>query len=186
MLFGLGTQSIYTSLIVTEVDVLAFWLLERSVLGFSPDTDVYIGTEPQRLMQFDWQNQDFLRKNQKWSSFIADNPSWKARFDQHTGLPFRAWGGGIRIDTSSREQIERSLRSLVSGYDVFGVKNSSLLFTTINHSEDRDIWYVHADQMVGLSRLTHNDMSGEVLSAVPLWRSGLEFRISKGNLRFGG
>ena len=162
--------------------MLAFWLLQRSVLGFVPDANVYIGIEPQRLMQFDWQNQAFLREGQRWSTFNNDHPSWQARFDQHTGLPFRAWGGGIRMDTSSPENLERSIRSLVARYDVFGVKNSALEFTKINHAEERDLWYVHAEQMVGLSRPVHNDMTDEVLSAVPMWRSGLEFRISQGHL----
>ena len=58
-----------------------FWGLSAS--AFSPDSDNFIGIEPRRIYQFNASIQDGFRQSNIWTEFLQQNPSWKARFDQH-------------------------------------------------------------------------------------------------------
>ena len=69
--------------------------------AFVPSQDFYIGIEPQRIYRYHIEQQHKFRNNSDWQGFVSgtDGFDWKARFDEFTGLPYKAWGGGIDLGT---------------------------------------------------------------------------------------
>ena len=79
-----------------------------------------------RIQYFDSVFQSQLRQQEFWQMFKKENPSWNARFDQQTRLPYRAWGKGISFDVSDPYILEQELRKWIDAQEVFGLKSSSL------------------------------------------------------------
>ncbi len=78
-----------------------------------------LGQAPQRLMRFHPGKQAQLARMPAWERFRAtDGAGWQARFDQRTGLPYRAWGRGIDLGLDGSEgsaELEARLRQDLPG-----------------------------------------------------------------------
>ena len=157
-------------------------LLSSLAFAFQPSNTSFIGKEPNRLQHFDPGIQHQLRQQESWQAFLKENPTWQARFDQKTFLPYRAWGKGIAFDVSAADTLEAELREWIDGQDVFGVKSSSLRIRDIAHDETNRRWYVHFDQVQKLSQPVYNAQSEEIIHEVTFWRSGVDARIFQDKL----
>lgn len=154
-------------------------LLSSLAFAFQPSNTTWIGKEPNRIQYFDAGIQHQLQQQDFWREFEKQNPSWKARFDQQTRLPYRAWGKGISFDISAPQTLEKELRKWIDGQDVFGVKSSSLRIKDLAQNEKTGRWYIHFDQVKQLSQPVYNAQKDEVIQEVMFWRSGVDFRLQE-------
>ena len=154
-------------------------LLSSLAFAFQPSQTTWIGIEPNRIQYFDATVQHNVRKQSNWQNFLQKNPSWNARFDQRTQLPYRAWGKGIAFDVSSSQALETELREWIDGQELFGVKSSSLRVKDLAQDSRSGRWYVHFDQVQTLSEPVYNEQRDEVVREVVLWRSGVDFRLQE-------
>lgn len=165
--------------------VLSLWI--SSALAFSPDTDVHIGIEPRRIMRFHSAKQHQLRKNPFWTSFLSgEGVGWKARFDEQTGRPYRAWGPPLSMGdvSDSSAAIQSSREFLARNWQLTGVKLSMFDQGVASYNPDLDAFYVHFDQLVSLSGSAYNDLlsSPENVTTARVWRSGVDLRLRSQNL----
>lgn len=153
--------------------------LSSLAFAFQPSSTTWIGKEPNRIQHFDAGTQNRLRKQKFWQEFVKNNPTWKARFDQKTHLPYRAWGKGIYFDISDAQLLEKDLRSWVDTQNVFGVKSSSLRVRDLVQDDRNGRWYVHFEQVHQLKQPVYNAQKNEVIREVKFWRSGVDFRLQQ-------
>ena len=77
--------------------------------SFAFRADSLQGQEPHRILSNRFNEQYLLAQADHWLEFLNENPSWKARFDSHSGLPLRAWGKGISMGSSHSPQLQEQL-----------------------------------------------------------------------------
>ena len=130
--------------------------------AFVPSDEFFVGIEPQRVYRYHVERQHQLRNHQNWQDFIAKAGSgWKARFDEKTGLPFRAWGAGISLSPLDSPAVAiQEVRSFLAEYPQFvGAKNIDMGTATYHASIDS--WYVHFEQKVSLVKPAIDDINDE-------------------------
>ena len=104
--------------------------------AFSPENAPYIGIEPVLRRNLTEHRQQQLREAAAWQAFLAAHPTWRARFDQFTERPYRAWGGGIEIDIVDDKPSLQMLEQFIRDWpQVFGVKLSSLRVRDAAHTQ---------------------------------------------------
>ena len=162
-------------------------LLTTTAFAFAPSSTTHIGVEPNRVVTFDTATQHRLRNQQYWSDFTQDYPTWKARFDQASGKPYRMWGAGISFDTSSEEALLSDLLPFLEMYNLTGLnstglKSSQLRLTKFGTDTEANRVYVQLQQQATLSEPVWNDISRTVHSVVPVWRRSVEARFHQSRL----
>jgi len=163
-------------------------------LAFQPSDHVHIGQEPTRVRRFHVERQYNLRNGAYWQNLTSgDFAGWNARFDEATGLPWKAWGPGIPLgpltDTAS---VDRAVRSLLQrNPSLAGVEASQLALGSVVHQADRNAWIVRYDQVLPGRALPSNpDVQGKaadfehfVSHGQPVvWRGTFEVGIQHGRL----
>ena len=163
-----------------------------AALALQPDATTYIGIEPARIQRTHVERQARLRRDAAWQGFVSgDGAGWRARFDEWTGLPHRAWGAGIDLGrVVDQDTLELALRRVMAeNPDVFGVDASELKVGSAGYVKSTDMWLVRFDQVVpaSLSAGDLGEVDGDVVvgarataGGVPVWRGSVEFRV-KGN-----
>jgi hypothetical protein len=127
---------------------------------------------PQRLLRFDPGHQARLAAQAGWQSFLAaEGQGWQARFDQRTGLPFRAWGRGIDLGLDGSEDeatVEARVRALLERHPgLLGVDPGDLVLGSAGYIERTDTWFLRLDQR-------HQGL--------PVYRGSVELRVRFGKL----
>lgn len=169
-----------------------------AAVAFQPDAHTHIGIEPQRIQRQHVERQAELRRGEAWQSFLAgEGEGWRARFDEWTGQPRRAWGPGIDLGRVVDEAtVEVAVRRLMAAHpEVFGVDASSLQLSAAGYVEATDMWLVRFDQVLpsSLDAGDLGEVDGELAEdvvvgarattgGVPVWRGGVELRIKQGKL----
>ena len=157
-------------------------ILTSTVLAFAPSTTTWIGVEPNRLVTFNSVTQDRLRGQRYWTQFISKYPTWKARFDESSGSPYRMWGAGIPFDTTSESAVLADLMPFLESYDLTGLKGSQLVSSAFGADPVADRVYVQLRQVEPLATPVWNDISREMHTAAPVWRRGVEARFHESKL----
>lgn len=155
--------------------------------AFMPSDEFFVGIEPQRVYRYHVERQHQLRNHPNWQDFIAKAGSgWKARFDEKTGLPFRAWGAGISLAPIDSSTVAiQEVRSFLAEYPQFiGAKNTDMGTATYHASIDS--WYVHFEQKVSLVKPAIDDINDDVISSAVVWRGGLDAYIKQNKLTMFG
>ncbi len=131
-----------------------------------------MGQAPQRVMRFHVGEQARLGKQIAWQQFQqGPGHGWKARFDQRTGLPYRAWGKGIDLDLGAAPTaalVESRVRGILRDHPgLLGMDVDELVLGRSGRVDRTDTWYLRLDQ--------HHD-------GVPVYRSSVELRVRFGKL----
>ena len=143
--------------------------------AFAPPDEVYVGTEPSRVIRAWPARQHAMKQSVAWQRFEqGDGSGWQVVFDEKAGSVHKAWGAGIELgELDSEQQVEAALLEVFARNPVLtGVAIDSLQLRSIGYVESADTWYVGFDRMV----TTEDGLP------VPLWRGGIEARIVQGNL----
>lgn len=132
-----------------------------------PDLDQ--GIEPARTWHYHAGTQVRLSHQPGWEEFATGEGSgWKARFDERTGTPHVAWGPGIPMGTTDRqEDVVAALRAFVQrNASAFGgVRDDELVVARAVYRDDA--WWIDFDRLV---------------DGVPLYRAGIKAVVKYGNL----
>ena len=165
-------------MVLTILSLIAFGV--QPVVAFEPsgmrpqDFGTLTGLEqgPQRVMRFHPGQQATLAKQQGWQQFRAtDGLGWQARFDQRTGLPYRAWGKGIDLGLvagTDAATVESRVRAVLANHPgLLGMDVDELVLGRAGRVERTDTWYLRLDQL-------HE--------GVPVYRSSVEVRVRFGKL----
>jgi MYXO-CTERM domain-containing protein len=180
--------------------------------ALAPSANDFIGIEPVRVLRFDEPAQSALRSGSAWSTFASgEGLGWTATFDEKTGTVHRAWGPGIRLNTSSADALLLSVRAFLDrNPDLLGeVDPADLVVRNVARSGKPDGWLVSLARVVrppgargpakGFDELeiapdVHpvrgrlpNDPPAATTwnthdGAVPVWRGTVELRVVHGNL----
>lgn len=166
-----------------------------AAIAFQPTEHTHIGVEPQRTYHTHMERQARLKRTPAWQDFSAAvDGTWEVRFDEWTGLPFRAWGAGIDLGpVDEASQVESALRDLIATHPgVFGVDNTSLSLGAAEYVPATDMWLVRFDQVLPVSvdevDLGEDGLGGvdglgfDTIDGVPVYRSALELRVKMGKL----
>ena len=127
---------------------------------------------PQRIMRFHQGKQASIAKRMAWRQFQDGvGQGWQARFDQRTGLPFRAWGRGIDLQLGSAPTaglVESRVREVLADHPgLLGVPVDELVLGRSGRVERTDTWYLRLDQ--------HHE-------GVPVYGGSVEVRVRFGKL----
>ncbi len=131
-----------------------------------------MGLAPQRVMRFHQGEQARISQQLAWQRF-QDGPGagWSARFDERTGLPYRAWGKGIDLQlgaTPTAATVEDRVRAVLADHPgLLGMDIDQLVTGRSGRVDRTDTWYLRLDQ--------HHD-------GVPVYRSSVEVRVRFGKL----
>ncbi len=161
-------------------------LLTSLVWGYAPSDSVWIGVEPNRVLHFSPENQYRWSEQANWQSFLQEHPSWNARFDEQTGLPFRMWGQGISVNTTSPSVIQEQVLRLLADHDLLPIKASMLSLESLGFDEVTNRWYAGFNQMVMLKDPVWNNINSSWEGYIPVWRRGVEARIQNSKLTLMG
>ncbi len=163
-------------------------------LAFQPAEHLHIGQEPTRVRRFHVERQYDLRHGAHWQGLTSgDFAGWEARFDEHTGLPWKAWGPGIPLGSlSDAASVDRAVRHLLQRNPTLaGVESSDLVFGNAFYQADRDAWVVRYHQVLPGSALPReaelqgsvDDFEHFVASGHPtVWQGTFELGIQHGRL----
>ena len=149
---------------------LVSFLLLPQAQAFAPTDEVWIGTEPYRLLTTHTERQAELALAKEWAGFVAgEGEGWQARFDEGTLTAHRAWGPGIELGApQTAADVERALWSFFERNNaLLGVDLQALRLSSIAYLERNDTWFVDFDRLVG---------------EVPIWRGGVTARIVQDRL----
>ena len=128
-------------------------LLTYPALAVQP-ADVHAPNRtPQHLRVAHPARQAALRGGAPWRAFVAgEGAGWRARFDEHSGLPHRAWGPGIELGLvagAGASEVESALRSLLHDQGgLRGVPLEQLVLDRAVYLEASDHWILEFDQIV--------------------------------------
>ena len=128
------------------------------------------GLSHQRVMRYSPGKQARLHQAPAWQQFLqAEGQGWQARFDERTGLPYRAWGRGIPLQSvASEAEVEASVRAILQRHpELFGGDPAQLALGRIGHVARTDTWYLRLDQL-------HQGR--------PVYRASVEARVRFGKL----
>lgn len=157
-------------------------ILTSTVLAFAPSTTTWIGVEPNRLVTFNRVTQDRLRTQQYWTRFTSQYPTWKGRFDESSGRPYRMWGSGIPFDTSSESTVLSELMPFLESHELTGLKGSHLVLSSFGTDSGAERVYVQLRQVEPLVTPVWNDISRQLHTTAPVWRRGVEARFHQSKL----
>ena len=157
-------------------------ILTSTVLAFAPSTTTWIGVEPNRLVKFDSVTQNRLRTQQYWTHFASNYPTWKGRFDESNGKPYRMWGSGIPFDTTSESAVLSELVPFLESHELTGLKGSQLMVSAFGKDSEADRVYVQLRQVETLNVPVWNDVSRKMHTTAPVWRRGVEARFHQSKL----
>lgn len=152
-------------------------LIMSTAFALVPSTSTWIGVEPNPIKQFDAGIQQQLRQQQFWQRFQAQHPTWNARFDQRTGVPYRTWGKGITMDTKVPEQIGVQVLTFLSEHQWISLKDTPMQIDTVNHDPETDRWYVDIEQQYSLHTPIFNDLQEVHTQQISVWRKGVQARL---------
>jgi MYXO-CTERM domain-containing protein len=162
--------------------------------AFQPADGVHIGQEPTRIRRFHTERQYALQHGAHWQSLLSgDFVGWQARFDEHTGMPWKAWGPGVPVGPLTDEaSVDRAVRQLLQqNPSLAGVDASSLAFASAIYLADRDAWMVRYDQVLpGSAQPQDTALQGSVEhfehfvshGQPVVWRGALQLGIQQGRL----
>lgn len=156
--------------------MLISWIT-TAALAFAPSNTTWIGVEPNPIRTFNPTTQQSLSQRQLWQGFVATYPSWQARFDERTGTPYRMWGRGIVMDTSSADHIAQGVLTLLTDHNLLSLKQTPMQVDSVNYDDQTARWYVDIDQQLTLATPIHNDISGQAASQISVWRKGVQARL---------
>jgi MYXO-CTERM domain-containing protein len=127
---------------------------------------------PQRVMRFHPGKQATLAKQAPWQRFLStEGAGWQARFDERTGLPYRAWGRGIELDLPAGADaalVEARVRAVLADHPgLLGLDVDELVLGRAGRVERTDTWYLRLDQ-------AHQ--------GVPVYRGSVEVRVRFGKI----
>ena len=130
------------------------------------------GQAPQRVLRFHPGEQAKLAQQLAWRRFQgAEGQGWQARFDQRTGLPFRAWGRGIDLtlgQAATGSLVEGRVMAVLQDHPgLLGVDMADLAPGHVGRVDRTDTWYLRFDQ---------------VHQGYPVYRSSVEARVRFGKL----
>ena len=133
-------------------------LVTSLAFGFAPSDTVWIGVEPNRVFELRSTQHSTMLQQQYWQDFLLEQPTWDAKFDPLTGLPFRMWGRGIEVDTSSPSGLERDVLSLLQKHQLIPFKTSNLSLESLGYDENTNRWYVGFEQLITLRNPVWNEV----------------------------
>ncbi len=70
-----------------------------------------------------------LKNHAAWQSFVAQHPSWGARFNRYTKLPHRALGKPFSYGSATQDLVAKSLDFISSQFSEFGIPTQNLIAT---------------------------------------------------------
>ena len=149
--------------------MLALALFAATPSGaFQPENLTSQGMEPTRIFHTHTLTQSRLARQPAFQQFLdTDGAGWRARFDEDTGAPLRAWGRGIAMPSDERALIAELSALLDRHHELFRFEQGTLRLKSANYVERLDTWYV--------------DFAAP-REGVDVWRGGLTARIKNGNL----
>ncbi|MFH1467748.1 MAG: hypothetical protein ABIO70_25400 [Pseudomonadota bacterium] len=120
-----------------------------------------------RVLRYDPGRQGQLWRQPAWRRFQGElGLGWSARFDQRTGLPYRAWGRGIPLGigpSSGLTEVVRLSRAVLERFPgLTGVDSGDLVFGRGGYQQRTGTWFLRLDQQ-------HD--------GVPVYRAGVELRV---------
>ena len=145
-------------------------ILTSTVLAFAPSTTTWIGVEPNRLVTFDSATQDRLRTQRYWTRFTSQYPTWKGRFDESSGKPYRMWGSGIPFVTTSESAVLTELVPFLESNELTGLKGSQLVLSAFGKDSEAERVYVQLRQVETLNEPIWNDISRQMHTTASVWR----------------
>ena len=131
-----------------------------------------VGLGPQRVLRFHPGQQAKLGRQLAWRDFQATTgPGWQARFDQRTGLPYRAWGRGIDLDLGvapDASLVEARVRAVLARHPgLLGLDVADMELGRSGRVDRTDTWYLRLEQ---------------VHQGYPVYRGSVEVRVRFGKL----
>jgi hypothetical protein len=125
-----------------------------------------------RVLRFDPGRQGALGQQPAWRGFQRDpGQGWTARFDQRTGLPYRAWGRGIPLGLEASpelSEVTRAARAVLERHPgLLGVDPGDLELGAGGFQPRTGTWLIRLDQR-------HQ--------GVLVYRAGVELRVRDGRL----
>lgn len=157
-------------------------LVTSLAFGFAPSDTVWVGVEPNRLINLSSNRQKSWEQQEYWQNFVNDHPTWSARFDPLTGFPLRMWGQGIEVDTSSTSSLKDDVLNVLQEHRLLPFKTSMLSMDSYGYDDHTNRWYVGFSQQVQLQNPIWNDVSTRWEQQVPVWRRGVEARVQNSKL----
>ncbi len=169
-------------------------LVGLPALALQPAEHIHIGQEPTRIRRFHTERQHALQHSAHWQSLLAgDFVGWRARFDEHTGMPWKAWGPGVPLgQLPDAAAVDRAVRRLLERHpSLAGIESDALALGRAFFQADRNAWVVRYDQVLPGSALpqdpkfhgTAEHFEHFVAHGHPVvWRGALELGIQHGRL----
>ena len=169
-------------------------LVGLPAIAIQPAEGIHIGQEPTRIRRFHVERQYALQHGAQWKALVSgDFAGWNARFDEQTGMPWKAWGPGIPLgQLADAAAVDRAVRQLLDRNPALaGVEPDALALGRAFYQADRNAWVVRYDQVLPGSALPQNsDAQGGVEhfehfvshGQPVVWRGALELGIQHGRL----
>lgn len=155
--------------LLTPILAAALCAIAAPALAIDATDDVYVGIEPNRTMHHHFEVQKALRADPAWQDFLAgEGTGWTVRFDEDTGAPYRMFGTGIPVDTSSEFAVLSGVRAFLGRHaDLLRVSPKRLSGGIASYAEHLDTWYVEIPVRY---------------DGLPVYRGSVQARVKHGNL----